>query len=65
MRVHMAKGKRIPVLVEPEFHEKLLQKSRETAVPLSEVARRAWEVWLETGELPKLPTKKGGKHKTK
>ena len=60
----MVKSKAIPVLVETEFHEQLKRKSKETGVPLSEVARRAWEVWLVTGELPKLPEKKGGKHKT-
>jgi uncharacterized protein (DUF111 family) len=60
----MVKSKAIPILVEPEFHELLKRKSKETGVPLSEVARRAWKVWIETGELPKLP-QKGGKHKTK
>jgi hypothetical protein len=66
MGVHMVKGKRIPILVETEFHERLMQKSKETAVPLSEVARRAWKVWLETGELPKLPDKpERGKRKAK
>jgi hypothetical protein len=57
MEAHVVKGRRIPVLVETEFHERLIKKSKETAVPLSEVARRAWEVWLETGELPRLPGK--------
>ena len=52
---NMAKGKRIPVLVDNEFHAKLLEKSQEAAVSLSEIARRAWQVWLETGELPKSP----------
>jgi hypothetical protein len=62
----MVKSKAIPVLVETEFHEQLKCKSRETGVPLAEVARRAWKVWLETGELPKLPDKpERGKRKTK
>jgi hypothetical protein len=61
----MVKSKIIPVAVEPEFHERLKRKSNEAAVSLSEIARRAWEVWLETGELPKLTTKKGGERKTK
>jgi uncharacterized protein (DUF111 family) len=51
----MAKTKMAAVMVEPEFHEQLKRKSEETGVPFSEVARRAWEVWLKTGELPKLP----------
>lgn len=51
----MAKGKRIPVLVNDELHAKLLEKSQETAVSLSEIARRAWQIWLETGEMPKSP----------
>lgn len=54
----MAKTKMAAVMVEPEFHERLIQKSKETGVPYSEVARRAWEVWLTTGELPKLPEQK-------
>ena len=61
----MAKTDKIPVAVDPEFHQRLNQKAKATAVSLSEIARRAWEVWLETGELPKLPEKKGGKRKTK
>jgi hypothetical protein len=61
----MTKDKSIQVLVESDFREQLKRKSEETGVPLSEVARRAWKVWIETGELPKLPEKKGGKHKTK
>ncbi len=61
----MPKTKVISVKVEPEFHERLQKKSQETAVPYSEVARRAWEVWLVTGELPKLPEKKEVKRKNK
>ena len=59
----MAKTKMAAVMVEPEFREQLRRKSRETGVPFSEVARRAWELWLKTGELPKLPktTKRKGK----
>jgi len=59
----MAKTKTLSVKVEPEFHERLQQKCRETAVPYSEVARRAWEVWLLTGELPQLPKRKEVKRK--
>ena len=54
----MAKTDKIPVAVDPEFHQRLIQKAKETAVSLSEIARRAWEVWLVTGELPKLPERK-------
>ena len=59
----MTKTKLLNILVEPDFHERIKRKSEETGVPLSEVVRRSLEVWLETGELPKLPEKKGGKHK--
>ena len=51
----MAKTTMVAVMVEPDFREQLRRKSEETGVPFSEVARRAWEIWLETGELPKLP----------
>ena len=61
----MAKTKSVNVLLEPEFHEQLRRKSEETGVPLAVVIRRALEAWLVTGELPKVPEKKGGKHKTK
>ena len=57
----MAKTKMAAVMVEPEFHEQLKRKSEETGVPFSEVARRAWEIWLKTGELPKLPKRKKDK----
>jgi hypothetical protein len=53
----MVKSEIIPVAVEPEFHEQLRRKSKEAAVSLSEIARRAWQVWLVTGEMPKLPKK--------
>ncbi len=59
----MVKSKTIPVVVEPEFHEQLKRKSEETGVPVSEVARRAWRVWLITGELPKLPEQPRRKRK--
>ena len=61
----MGKTKSVNVLLEPEFHEGLLRKSRETGVPYSEVARRAWEVWILTGELPRQPKRKEVKHKPK
>ncbi len=62
----MAKTKMTTVMVEPEFYERLKQKSKKTAIPYSEVARRAWEVWLETDKLPELPDKpERGKRKTK
>ena len=62
----MAKTTMVAVMVEPEFREQLRRKTKESGIPFSEVARRAWEVWLQTGELPKLPEKAGGrKHKTK
>ena len=62
----MTKTTMVAVMVEPDFREKLRRKSKETGVPFSEVARRAWEIWLETGELPKLPDKpeRGKRKKT-
>lgn len=59
----MVKTQAINVLVEPEFHERLKRKSEEMGVPISKVVRRALELWLETGELPKPPERKEGKHK--
>ncbi len=62
----MVKSKQMLVMVEPELYEKVKRKSRETGIPYSEVVRRALELWLETGELPKSPkTVERGKHKTK
>ena len=54
----MAKTTMVAVMVEPDFREQLRFKSEETGIPFSEVARRAWEIWLETGELPKSPKRK-------
>jgi hypothetical protein len=51
----MTKSKMLTVMVEPEFQERVRRKTEETGIPYSEVLRRALEVWLETGELPKLP----------
>ncbi len=61
----MVKSKQMLVMVEPEFYERVKQKSQETGVPYAEVVRRALEVWLETGELPKPPERKEGKRKAK
>ena len=61
----MAKTKMMVVMVDPSFYMRVIRKSEETAVPYAEVARRAWEVWLETGELPKLPDKPEGRAKKK
>jgi len=62
----MTKTQAINVKLEPEFHEQLRRKSEETGVAVSVVIRRALEVWLVTGELPKLPEKaERGKRKTK
>lgn len=65
----MVKDSKITVLVETKFRNDLATKSAETGVAISEVVRRALEVWLITGELPKVSTiaaqpatpKKGGK----
>ena len=60
---------KLPVSLEPEFHERLKRKSAETGIPLAAVARRAWEIFLVTGVLPPLPepeaqpTKGGAKPK--
>ncbi len=61
----MTKTTMVAVMVEPEFREQLRQKSKETGVPFSEVARRAWEIWLTTGKMPKLPEQKKRKRKDK
>ena len=62
----MTKTDFINVKVEPEFHQALRRKSDETGVAVSVVIRRALEVWLVTGDLPKLPEKaERRKHKTK
>jgi hypothetical protein len=62
----MAKTTMVAVMVEPEFREQLRRKTKESGIPFSEVARRAWEVWLQTGELPKLPERaERGKRKAK
>lgn len=58
----MAKTQNLVVKIDHDMQEALRRKSQETGVPVSEVVRRALEVWLETGELPKLPEsrQKGG-----
>ncbi len=61
----MGKTKILSIKVEPEFHERLKLRSEETGIPYSEVVRRALELWLTTGEMPKLLQQKGGKHKIK
>ena len=49
------KTKLIAIKLSPELHSQIKRKSEETGVPYSEVVRRALEVWVETGELPKSP----------
>jgi len=62
----MPKSDIINVKIEPEFHKQLRRKTEETGIPYSVVIRRALEVWLVTGELPKLPEKaERKKRKTK
>ncbi len=61
----MTKTKMMVVMVAPELYERIRRKSEETAVPYAEVARRAWELWLITGELPKVPESKKPKQKDK
>lgn len=39
------------VVVDPDLHEALKQKSDETGVSVSFVARRAWEAWVTTNHL--------------
>lgn len=39
------------VVVDPDLHEALKQKSGETGVSVSFVARRAWEAWVTTNHL--------------
>lgn len=60
----MTKSKVITVKLDSGLHEQLKRKSEETGVPYSEVIRRALVVWIQTGELPRLPVRKGGKYKT-
>ena len=61
----MKKSRLITVKVEPELYNQIKNQSKETGVPYSQVVRRALEVWIVTGVLPKLPSQKGDKRKTK
>lgn len=47
------KTKRIPVMVEPSFFDRLKRRALESGVSISEAARRWLAHWAETGELPR------------
>jgi predicted DNA binding CopG/RHH family protein len=51
----MDKTKLIAIHISPELHSQIKSKTEETGTPYSEVVRRALEVWVATGEMPKLP----------
>ncbi len=54
------KEKRLTVRVDDLFYQQVIDKSKETGIPYSEVLRRSLEVWLTTGEMPKLPKPRKG-----
>lgn len=56
----MPKTVKITVAIEPEFLDAVNKKVEETGIPYSKIVRRALQLWVENGELPKK-----GERKTK
>lgn len=53
----MAKTHKLTILVNEDLYSKIKDKSDETGVPFSVVARRALENWVMTGEMPPVSPK--------
>ena len=56
----MARTHKLTILVDDDLYRKIKDKSDETGVPFSVVARRALENWVMTGEMPPLTSKTKG-----
>ena len=48
----MAKTRKLTVLVDDELYQQIKDKSEETGIPFSVVARRALERWVKADEMP-------------
>jgi hypothetical protein len=48
----MAKIRKLTILVDEDLYGKIKDKSDETGVPFSVIARRALENWVARGEVP-------------
>jgi hypothetical protein len=51
----MAKTRKLTIVVDEDLYRKIKDKSVQTGVPFSVVARRALENWVMMGEMPPVP----------